>query len=200
MIFDTQQEVILEDRRVRLVPLKLDHLPLMQAFAKAEPQLWDFSTIRPNTEEAMENYVRKALKDRESGDSYPFAVFDKQFDAWAGSTRFYDIQIANDSLQLGYTWYGKQFQRTGLNQHCKYLLLSYAFDTLGAHRVEFRADANNERSIAAMKRIGCTVEGILRANSSSWYGRRDSIVLSILAPEWRSEVQQHLKQLIDRYA
>lgn len=78
-----------------------------------------------------------------------------------GSTRFYDYQKTHNTIQLGYTWYGSEFWGTGLNQNCKHLMLSYAFNTLGIHRVEFRADNNNnnnKRSIAAMKKLGCTKE------------------------------------------
>ena len=113
----------------------------------------------------------------------------------AGSTRFYDIQPQNNMLQLGYTWYGEKFRGTGLNKHCKYLLLQLAFEQLDMYRVEFRADARNERSIAAMKSIGCKPEGILR--SHLWLedgSRRDSIVLSILKDEWESSVKENLRK------
>lgn len=97
-------------------------------------------------------------------------------------------------MQLGYTWYGKDFQGTGLNKQCKFLLLEFAFEKLGMERVEFRADNNNARSIAAMKSIGCTVEGVLRSHMpDSFGGRRDSIVLSILKKEWENGVRDKLK-------
>ena len=96
-------------------------------------------------------------------------------------------------MSLGYTWYGTEFQRTGLNRNCKYLLLYYAFDMLGVDRVEFRADLRNVKSIQAMKQICCTQEGILRSNCSASDGRRDSIVLSILKPEWDQKVKTHLQ-------
>ena len=121
-------------------------------------------------------------------------MYDKQTNKYAGSTRFYDIQVQSHTLQLGYTWYGKDFRGTGLNKHCKFLLLQLAFEELGMERVEFRADARNERSIAAMKSIGCTVEGILRQNVPLRDGgRRDSIILSILKSEWEGGVKERLK-------
>ncbi len=96
-------------------------------------------------------------------------------------------------LQLGYTWYGGAYQGTGLNKHCKYLLLQFIFETMQAERLEFRADNNNARSIAAMKSIGCTVEGVLRSNVvRPDGGRRDSIVLSILKDEWFNGGKQNL--------
>lgn len=105
----------------------------------------------------------------------------------------------NKCLQLGFTWYGKAFQGTGLNKHCKYLLLNYAFETMDIERVEFRADNRNARSIAAMKSIGCKVEGILRSNGWTNTGeRRDSIVLSILKEEWFSAVKKELKSKLKK--
>ena len=134
-----------------------------------------------------------AIDARKEEKEYPFIVFDKLRNSYAGSSRFYDIQLLHKTLQLGYTWYGKDFQGTGLNKQCKYLLLSFAFDKLGMERVEFRADNNNKRSIAAMKSIGCKEEGVLRSNSVKQDGlRRDSIVLSILKGEWENEVKQRL--------
>ena len=146
-------------------------------------------------EQGIRNYIQTALDNRAAGKEYPFIVFDKKTNTYAGSTRFYDIQPDNDMLQLGYTWYGEKFRGTGLNKHCKFLLLQFAFETLGMMRVEFRADARNERSIAAMKSIGCKVEGILRCNM--WLedgGRRDSIILSILKDEWESGVKDNLRK------
>jgi len=117
----------------------------------------------------------------------------KKTNSYAGSTRFYDIQLANKCLQLGFTWYGKNYQGTGLNKNCKYLLLEFAFEKLNIERVEFRADNSNEKSIAAMKSIGCKVEGILRSNGVRPNGeRRDSIILSILKQEWKNSVKENL--------
>ena len=125
---------------------------------------------------------------------YPFIVWDKRTGEYAGSTRFYDINLPFKTLQLGYTWYGERFRGTGLNKHCKYLLLEFAFETMDMLRVEFRADNTNLRSIAAMKSIGCKVEGVLRQDVPKVTGgRRDSIVLSILKEEWLNEVKHNLK-------
>jgi RimJ/RimL family protein N-acetyltransferase len=143
----------------------------------------------------LTNYIQLALKARENKTEYPFIVFDKKSGKYAGSTRFYDINLAFKTLQLGYTWYGKEFRGTGLNKHCKFLLLQFAFETLGLDRVEFRADNNNQHSIAAMKSIGCKVEGVLRDHMPTYNSdvRRDSIILSILRQEWFDEVKNNLK-------
>lgn len=192
--FDLSKEYILEDDRVLLRPLRAEDLEHLSHFGIEEPEIWRFSLVRAGGEGGMKRYLDIALAGKEDKKEYPFIVFDKQAHQYAGSTRFYDIQLSNQTLQLGYTWYGKNFQGTGLNRHCKFLLLQFAFDQIGMLRVEFRADKNNARSIAAMKAIGCTEEGILRQNvPNPDGGRRDSIVLSILKNEWDSSVKDILR-------
>lgn len=192
--FDPEANYTLEDDQVLLRPLQTTDLENLTTFAINEPDTWKYSLTSPGSVEGMRNYIDAALKARSEGKEYPFIVFDKKTGQYAGSTRFYDIQPHYESLQLGYTWYGGQFRGTGLNKHCKFLLLQLAFDTLNIKRVEFRADARNELSIAAMKSIGCTVEGVLRSHTPIQNGmRRDSIVLSILQHEWQEGLKERLK-------
>ncbi len=192
--FDFTTDYILEDERVLLRPLRAEDLEQLSHFGMEEPEIWRFSLVRAGGEEGMRRYLDIALAGKADKKEYPFIVFDKKTQKYAGSTRFYDIQLSNQTLQLGYTWYGKAFQGTGLNRHCKFLLLQFAFDEIGMLRVEFRADKNNARSIAAMKAIGCKEEGILRQNvPNPDGGRRDSIVLSILKSEWDDNVRDTLR-------
>ncbi len=191
--FDPTAEYILEDERVLLRPLLDSDLQHFLPYALNEPDTWAYSAISPHGEAGMNAYVQTALKNRAAGNEYAFIVYDKLSGEYAGSTRYYDIQPANQVLQLGYTWYGSKFRGTGLNKHCKFLLLQFAFETLEMYRVEFRADARNERSIAAMKSIGCQVDGVLRSNLWQEDGtRRNSIVLSILREEWFGGVKERL--------
>jgi N-acetyltransferase len=193
--FNVRKDYTLEDDCVLLRPLRTDDVQHLLPFSLREPGLWKYSLLPVAGEENLQNYIKIALKGREEEKEYPFIVYDKRKGIYAGSTRFYDIQLNQKTLQLGYTWYGAEFHGTGLNKHCKYLLLEFAFDELGMERVEFRADINNERSIAAMKSIGCVVEGVLRANTIKADGtRRDSIVLSILRKEWEDGVKKKLKE------
>ncbi|MCW5520479.1 GNAT family N-acetyltransferase [Aureitalea sp. L0-47] len=200
MNFDPSTSHILENERVLLRPLGEDDFEKLLQFSLNEPNLWTYSLIPANGKENLKTYMEFALQQRKNGTSYPFIIWDKQFGEYAGSTRFYDIQSKHNTLQLGYTWYSKKFQGTGLNKHCKLLLLTFAFEDIGVERVEFRADAKNDRSIAAMKSIGCTVEGILRSNCTSPGGRRDSIVLSILKEEWFSNVKRELLKKVSANA
>lgn len=194
-VFDFDKDYILEDERVLLRPLKSSDYDNLLSFSLNEPTLWQYSIQQANTEEKLLSYINNALEKRKNLSEYPFIVFDKKTNQYVGSTRFYDIQLKDKTLQLGYTWYGKDFQGTGLNKHCKFLLLQFAFDEIEMERVEFRADNNNARSIAAMRSIGCTVEGVLRQHVLLFDGnRRDSIILSILKSEWNNTVKNNLLQ------
>lgn len=193
-VFNCNTDYILEDDRVLLRPLQAADAQHLLHFSLKEPELWKFSLLSAAGESGLSAYINAALDARAAGKEYPFIVFDKQTQTYAGSTRFYDINLPFQTMQLGYTWYGSAFQGTGLNKHCKYLLLHFAFETYKMERIEFRADNDNSRSIAAMKSIGCAVDGVLRANMPKRQGgRRDSIVLSILQQEWFNTVKQLLR-------
>ncbi len=191
--FNTNENITLENERVLLRPLQVEDFENLLPFALNEPETWRYSARTAESEELLKEYIDAAVSARSAGTEYPFIVFDKKAGAYAGSTRFYDIQSDNGALELGYTWYGKNFRGTGVNKHCKFLLLQYAFETMEAHRVGFRADARNEVSINAMKSIGCTVEGLVRSHGVLRDGgRRDSILLSILKDEWFGGVKERL--------
>lgn len=188
------ENIVLENERALLRPLEESDFDNLLPYSLKEPDIWKYGLITAAGEENLRNYINAAVKNRNEEKEYPFIVFDKKTNAFAGSTRFYDIQQAYLTVQLGFTWYGKDFQRTGLNRHCKLLLLSFAFEEWGMERVEFRAHAANYRSIEAMKAIGCIHEGVLRNHMPTVAGdRRDSVVLSILKNEWIDKVKELLK-------
>lgn len=194
--FDFSQPLILEDETVLLRSLQETDVEHLLEFSINEPETWKYSLVRADGRENLENYIQIAVKARDNKTEFPFIVFDKKSGKYAGSTRFYDIKLDFGTLHLGYTWYGGAFRGTGLNKHCKFLLLQYAFETLGVERVEFRADNSNARSIAAMKGIGCKIEGVLRNHMPTFASelRRDTIVLSILRTEWFDKVKENLKK------
>ncbi len=188
------ENIILEDERVLLRPIQENDFENLLPYSLQEPEIWKWGLLTAAGEENLRNYINCAVKNWSEEKEYPFIVFDKKANAFAGSTRFYDIQQPYLTVQLGYTWYGKNFQRTGLNRHCKLLLLSFAFEEWGMERVEFRAHGANHRSIEAMKAIGCIQEGVLRNNMPTEDGdRRDTVVLSILKNEWNINVKELLK-------
>lgn len=195
---DFTVDYIIENEKVLLRPLQTSDFENLIRFSLEQPELWKYSLITAAGHDNLRNYLQIAENGRNDQKEYQFIVYDKTTNQYAGSTRFYDIQVDFQTLQLGYTWYGKEFQGTGLNKNCKYLLLEFAFEKWKMERVEFRADNENERSIAAMKSIGCKVDGILRSNMPKREGgRRDSIVLSILRHEWETEVKEMLGKKIE---
>jgi RimJ/RimL family protein N-acetyltransferase len=194
MEFNFDEQYLLENDRVLLRPLVSDDHAHLLPYGIGDIDLWTYSLLSAYGENNFNKYFNVALDGRKQKLSYPFIVFDKQYESYAGSTRFYDIQLGHNTTQLGYTWYGKDYWGSGLNKNCKFLMLQFAFDTIGFERVEFRADNNNARSIAAMKGIGCTAEGVLRSNCKSLTGRRDSIILSILKEEWDTDLRNKLRE------
>jgi len=188
--FDFTKEIILENERVLLRPLMLSDRSLLAHYVNEEPDLWQYSLVAITNIKDLEKYIQAAIEARENKTSYAFIVFDKKLNDYVGCTRFYDMQLAFQTTQIGYTWYSKKCWGTKLNENCKFLLLQFAFDQMNFERVEFRADNTNKRSIAAMQKIGCTVEGVLRNHLPMPNGkRRDSIVLSILKEEWETKVR-----------
>lgn len=171
MVFDFSKKYILENSRVALKPLEKNHVDDLMMINSAE--LWAYTYIPGYPKELLADYIDIALKKRQQENSYPFIVFDKQKNQYAGSTRFYDIDFTHQTLKIGFTWYGTSFQGSGINKNCKFLLLRFAFEQLGIERVEFYTDANNKRSIAAMKSIGCTEEGVLRSNFNMGEGKKE---------------------------
>jgi RimJ/RimL family protein N-acetyltransferase len=195
--FDFSKDYCLEDERVILRPLCSLDAAQLATYVSNEPEIWKYSLVAIHKVEDLNGYIETAIQSRKDKTAYPFIVFDKQLNKYVGSTRFYDIQWAFETMQLGYTWYSKEVWGTGLNAHCKYLLLQFAFEQMGCKRVEFRADNDNKRSIAAMQKIGCTVEGVLRSHLPRPDGtRRDSIVLSITKEEWEQKVKALIKSQI----
>jgi len=195
--FDFNKEYRLEDERVILRPLSSLDAAELAIFVRNEPEIWKYSLVAIHKLEDLQGYIDTAIQSRIDKTAYPFIVFDKQLNKYVGSSRFYDIQLNFESTQLGYTWYSKEVWGTKLNAHCKFLLLQFAFEQMGCKRVEFRADNDNKRSIAAMQKIGCTVEGVLRSHLPRPDGtRRDSIILSITKQEWEQKVKSLIKKQI----
>jgi RimJ/RimL family protein N-acetyltransferase len=177
--------VTLVGKCVRLEPLNEAHIPDLAAVG-CDDRIWRlmrYGLIR--TEQDMRAWVSQLLEGQAAGTDLPFAVIQLASDRVAGATRYMEIHPEHRGLEIGGTWYGLEFQRTAINTECKYLLLQYAFEMLGAIRVQFKADVQNEQSIRAIERIGAKREGILRNQMILPGGvRRDSIYYSIIDQEW----------------
>lgn len=181
------QPVTLETNEgiVRLEPLTPAHIEPLLAIAH-DPAIWTWWSVPPmNTRERMAAWVQKAIANREAGTELPFAVIHKPTGAVAGCTRYMDIHEADRWLEIGWTWYGTAYQRTGVNTECKYLLLKHAFETLNMVRVQLKTDARNSRSRNAIGRLGARYEGTLRRVKIIHDGYiRDTACYSIIDEEW----------------
>ena len=196
-----ENDLILENDFVLLRPLVEKDFENLLSFSLNEPEIWKYSLVSADGSENFKNYITIALKAKQTKTEYPFIVYDKIKEAYAGSTRFYDINFPFKTTQLGYTWYGNDFRGTHVNKNCKYLLFEFVFEKLLFERLELRADNLNERSIAAMKSIGCRIDGILRSNMPTRNPsiRRDSIVLSVLKDEWFESIKFNLLAQLKKY-
>jgi RimJ/RimL family protein N-acetyltransferase len=133
----------------------------------------------------MLDYIRTALAGQAAGNTIPFVTVERASGGVVGSTRFMNIDAANRRVEIGATWLAQSWRRTAINTEAKYLMLRHAFETLGCIRVELKTDALNERSRAAILRIGAREEGTLRQHMVTWSGRlRDTVYFSIIDSEW----------------
>jgi N-acetyltransferase len=184
---------ILQGRHVRLEPLGMHHHEGLCAVGLFT-ELWRWIPFQVLTPERMRAYIESALKDQERGVSMPFATLDALTGAVIGSTRFMNIDAPNLRVEIGSTWLTPARQRSAANTEAKYLMLCHAFDKLNCNRVELKTDALNEKSRAAILRIGAKQEGIFRSHVVCHDGRiRDSVYFSIIRPEW-PEVRARLEE------
>jgi RimJ/RimL family protein N-acetyltransferase len=176
--------VTLTGQVVSLEPLSMEHADALLEAAQSE-EIWLYTLDQPRTREAMQDYIARALGDRDSQTAMPFAVRHLPTNRLIGCTRYVNIAPLRRGLEIGFTWYAPQFWRTAVNTECKYLLLKHAFETLGCLRVEFQTMSGNARSRAAILRLGAREEGLLRSRIVRRDGQRfDSIFFSILDHEW----------------
>ncbi len=189
--------VALEGERVRLEPLRLDHIDALFEVG-LDPLIWQWNSSPVTSREGMERYVGEAIDGRVRGDMFPFVTIVRKSNKVVGSTRYGNIDPANRRVEIGWTWIAPAWQRTGLNREAKLLMLQYAFDTLGCARVEFKTDVRNEQSRNALLGIGAVEEGVLRKHMAIEGGRfRDTIYYSILDDEW-PVVRMRLSDRLDR--
>ncbi len=181
---DFSSAIVLENSRVRLRPLELTDFEALKAIA-FDAELWKYTLTRGDDAVSLAAYIRQAVEAREQGLRYPFVIIDRETGELAGSTSYYNVAEADQRLSIGYTWVGTRFQRSGLNRACKHLLLSHAFGQLDCERVELETDSRNDKSRTAMSRMGATEEGTLRSHRLTQGNiRRDTVIFSIIRPEW----------------
>lgn len=188
--------VTLTGNIIRLEPMSEAHIPDLLEVA-LNPAIWRFMLYGDIKDEAgLRHWVNDILELQKRGTDLPFTVIHLQTGKAVGCTRYLDIRPAHRSVEIGGTWYGAAFQRTGVNTEAKYLLLRHAFETLGCIRVQLKTDSLNERSQRAIERIGGVREGVIRNHMILPDGRyRHSVIFSVVEQEW-PQVKKRLEDLM----
>jgi len=203
------EDLLLEGKYVRLEPLELRHADGLAAAAAADPSLYRWSPVPQGGAETI-RYIETALAWKDAGTAVPFATLRLADGVVIGSTRFWNLERwawppghpsfgreSPDACEIGYTWLARSAIRTGANTEAKFLMLQHAFEQWQVLRVCFHTDSRNQRSRAALERIGGRSEGVLRAHRlAADFIPRDSVRFSIVASEWPA-VRQRLIQLLD---
>ena len=192
-----QSTPVLSGSVVELRPMRKDHdRALVEAAADGE--LWNLKvTVVPGAE-TIQAYIARALEGERAGTVMPFVIVDRARDRIVGSTRFWKIDYVNRKLEIGHTWLAASAQRSAMNTEAKYLMLTYAFETLNCVRVQLTTDELNEKSRAAILRIGAKQEGVVRHERIMPDGRkRNSVRFSIIDDEW-PQVRLRLETMLGR--
>lgn len=188
----------LQGRHVTLEPLQPVHADGLRA-AAADGRLWELWYTNVPEPEETQAWIAAALAMQSAGSALAFVVRDAQ-GRIVGSTRYYDLLPATPRLQIGYTWYARSVQRTGLNTEAKLLLLGHAFEALGCASVGLQTSTRNAASRAAIARLGAREEGVLRQHLRHRDGSlRDTVNFSILDREWPA-VKAGLRQKLEAHA
>jgi RimJ/RimL family protein N-acetyltransferase len=201
---------LLQGKFIKLEPLGLDHADSLAEASAGNEALYRWTPV-PQGKAAAVNYIQTALAMRDTGTSVPFAIIGQQDGLFKGSTRFWNMEYwpwpeghprfankAPDACEIGHTWLTPSATRTGINTEAKLLLLTHAFETWKVLRVCLHTDVRNDRSRAAIERIGGKLEGILRAHKmSADFLPRDSARYSILIDKWPA-AKEKLTALLDR--
>ncbi|MFK7934845.1 MAG: GNAT family N-acetyltransferase [Saprospiraceae bacterium] len=187
----------LRGKKVTLRPLQLSDKPALLT-AAADGDLWDiWYTSVPNTER-VDAYLNTALAEHVRGEGIPFVVINNDTKKVIGTTRLCNADTKNRRLEIGYTWYAKSYQRTGVNTECKHLLLQYAFEQLNCIAVIFRTNWHNHPSRRAILRLGAKQDGVLRNHRIDADGSyRDTVVFSIIESEWKG-VKKALRFMMEK--
>ena len=189
---------ILKNQYVTLKPLCIEDAPGYLHIGQ-DAQIWSYLTPQPFAQlDDAQHWILSMLKRAEQEGYIPFTVFDNISGELAGSSSYLDVRVEHAGLEIGFTWYGVKFQRSHVNTATKLALLTEAFETLGANRVQLQTDLRNKKSQQAIERLGAHREGVLRMHKVYPDGYiRDSVIYSITSADW-PHVKQKLNQFLDR--
>ena len=179
-------KIQLENDRVLLLPFENERNQELKEII-FDNGIWKFMGMSVKNESDFEKYITNTIKDKTNGICYPFLIIDKLNNRVAGSTRYGYLNTASQKCEIGWTWYGTDFQGTGLNKACKYELLKFGFENIGFRRIQFSADQENIRSQRAIEKLGAKKEGLFRNNYIAPNGEsRNDVYFSIIKEEWNS--------------
>lgn len=177
-------QITLTGTTVELQPLQREHTAALLD-AAADGELWNLKVTNVPGPDTVDTYIATALAGRDAGSVIPFTILRKSTGQVVGSTRFWKVDRVNRKLEIGHTWLSQSTQKTAINTEAKLLLLTYAFEVLDCVRVQFTTDELNEKSRAAILRLGAVQEGIVRHERIMPDGRkRNSVRFSIIDSEW----------------
>lgn len=178
------QRIELENERVLLIPFEDIPNEKLRSII-FDDDIWTYMGMHVRNEDDFKKYIKSTLKDKRDHMCYPFLVIDKITNRVAGSTRYGYLNFASEKCEIGWTWYGKEFQGTGLNKACKYELLKFGFEKIGFKRIQFSADLENLRSQKAIEKLGAKKEGVFRNNYIDASGNsKTDVYYSIISDEW----------------
>lgn len=192
--FDFSKEYILENEVARLSPLNLQHIDELIS-ASEDEDVWTYFLDKGKGKEKIKAYCTGAIQKRFVNKEYPFVIYDKRINKYAGMTRLYDFHNTLAVIKMGHTWIGKDYWGTNLNKHCKYLLFEFIFEDLDLERIGFGIHGQNQRSLHALQSVGCEKEGVLRnfLPSLTDESRVDLMLYCLLKKDWYTRVKELLK-------
>lgn len=177
-------ELKLQTSKVLLRPLQSEDAVTFLALAQDE-EMWQYFTLNLGSKAQLDQWMDMAFRERALHTRRPFTIIDKATGRVAGSTSMGNISMHDLRLEIGWSWLGPDFRSTGINRHCKFAMMRYAFETLHFERVEFKTDVLNARARKGLENVGGQQEGVLRSHMTMWNDRRrDSVMYSVLKNEW----------------
>lgn len=189
-----QSNLILENEKVLLIPFENERNLELKAII-FDDTIWKYMGMYVRNDLDFENYIQNTLQQKANGICYPFLIIDKATNQVAGSTRYGYLNAASQKCEIGWTWYGKAFQGTGLNKACKFALLDFGFENIQFKRIQFSADLENTKSQRAIEKLGALKEGVFRNNYIDSQGNsKDDVYYSIISEQWAQTKQAYFSE------
>lgn len=191
-----QSDIILENEKVLLIPFEnARNIELKEIIF--DDEIWKYMGMYVRNDIDFENYIKSTIKQKADGICYPFLIIDKTTNKVAGSTRYGYLNHASQKCEIGWTWYGKDFQGTGLNKACKFELLNFSVENIQFRRIQFSVDLENGKSQRAIEKLGAVKEGIFRNNYVDSEGKsKDDVYYSIISEDWNSTKKEYFPEFI----